>query len=221
MPESSSRAWESSPMADLSAAQSYARTGVAVENDSCPWRIGRPDACSRIDAWSGKPLVGAADAGKRWTSSRWTVTGPMGAPLLADPEYDIVPNRPGPEVDGASRWRATIFLPEKRGRCWASAITPMPRESNGSTRTLSRIRRRCARVPDTVNLFVNSSLDGRRMLWLAFSDQDPGTYLLLDLERAQVDPTGQRAMSWINRRRIAPMLSIKYRRATASSSMGS
>ena len=40
-------------------------------------------------------------------------------------------------------------------------------------------------LPDTVNLIVSRSEDEKRLLVLAFSDRDPGTYYLIDLRSAK------------------------------------
>jgi dipeptidyl aminopeptidase/acylaminoacyl peptidase len=47
------------------------------------------------------------------------------------------------------------------------------------------------------------------MLWLAFSDQNPGIYLLLDLDKHKLTPLATR-MKWIKPAQMAPMLSVKY-----------
>jgi len=187
------------------------------EDEASPWktilplenRAGQMRAVG-IDAASGKPLVGALTPEKRWTIFPLDpVTGTMGAPLLADPEYDIVPNRPGPEVDGVAL-AATIFSQKKGTLLGVRYYTDAPRVKWFDKDFVTYQAALDRALPDTVNLFVNSSLDGRRMLWLAFSDQDPGTYLLLDLERHKLTPLATR-MSWIKPAQMAPMLSIKYK----------
>ncbi len=186
------------------------------ENEASPWKTILPLAnrtgqmrAVGIDAATGRPLVGALTPEKRWTIFPLDpATGTMGAPLLSDPEYDIVPNRPSPEVDGIAL-AATIFSPKKGALVGIRYYTEAPRvkwfDRDFATYQAALDRA----LPDTVNLFVDASLDGRRMLWLAFSDQDPGTYMLLDLEKHKLTPLAPR-MSWIKPAQMAPMLSVKY-----------
>jgi dipeptidyl aminopeptidase/acylaminoacyl peptidase len=187
------------------------------DNEASPWktilplmnRKGQMRAVG-IDAASGKPLVGALTPEKRWTIFPLDpATGTMGAPLLADPEYDIVPNRPSPEVDGIAL-AATIFSPKKGALVGIRYYTDAPRvkwfDRDYATYQAALDRA----LPDTVNVFVSASLDGKRMLWLAFSDQNPGTYMLLDLEKHKLTPLAPR-MGWIKPAQMAPMLSVKYK----------
>jgi len=186
------------------------------ENEASPWktilplknRTGQMRAVG-IDTATGQPLVGALTPEKRWTVFPLDpATGTMGAPLLADPEYDIVPNHPGPQVDGIAL-ATTIFSPKKGALVGIRYYTDAPRvkwfDRDFATYQAALDRA----LPDTVNLFVNESLDGRRMLWFAFSDQNPGTYLLLDLEKHKLTPLAP-CMAWIKPAQMAPMLSIKY-----------
>jgi len=46
--------------------------------------------------------------------------------------------------------------------------------------------------PDTLNLFVDHSRDEKRALFLCYSDRDPGTYCLVDLEKTSIRPLGKR-----------------------------
>ncbi len=163
-----------------------------------------------IDAASGKPLVGALTPERRWTIFPLDpATGALGEPLLADPEYDIVQSHNSPEMDGVAL-AGTIFSPKKGALIGIRYYTDAPRVKwfNKDYATYQAALDRA--LPDTVNLFVNASLDGRRMLWLAFSDQNPGTYLLLDLDKHKLTPLATR-MSWIKPAQMAPMLSVKYK----------
>ena len=186
------------------------------EKEAAPWRTilpltnrtGQMRAVG-IDAATGRPLVGALTPEKRWTIFPLDpVTGTMGAPLLADPEYDIVPNRPGPQVDGVAL-ATTIFSPKKGALVGIRYYTDAPRvkwfDKDFATAQAALDRM----LPNTVNVFVNESLDGGRMLWLAFSDQDPGLYMLVDREKHKVTTLAPR-MSWIKPAQMAPMLSVKY-----------
>lgn len=186
------------------------------ESEAAPWktilplmnRTGQIRAVG-IDAATGKPLVGALTPEKRWTVFPLDpATGAIGAPLLADPEYDIVPNHPGPEVDGVAL-AATIFSPNKGALVGIRYCTESPRVKWFDQDYAAYQAALDRALPDTVNIFVNGSQDGKRLLWLAFSDRDPGTYMLLDLEKHKLTPVAPR-MAWIKPAQMAPMLSIKY-----------
>ena len=186
------------------------------EDEATPWRTILPLAnrtgqmrAVGIDAATGKPLVGALTAEKRWTVFPLDpVTGTMGAPLLADPEYDIIPSRNSPEIDGIAL-ATTVFSPKKGALIGIRYYTDAPRVKWFDKDFVTYQAALDRTLPDTVNLFVNASQDGRRMLWLAFSDQNPGTYLLLDLDKHKLTPLATR-MKWIKPAEMAPMLAVKY-----------
>ena len=186
------------------------------ENERAPWRAILPleNRAGQLravgfDAAGGRPLVGALTPEKRWTVFPLDpATGAMGAPLLSDPEYDIVPNRPSGSVDGIEL-ATPIFSDAKHALVGIRYLTETLR-MKWFDRDFATYQAALDRaMPETVNLFVNASLDGKRMLWYAFSDQNPGVYLLLDLEQHKLTPLAKR-MSWIKPAQMAQMLSIKY-----------
>jgi dipeptidyl aminopeptidase/acylaminoacyl peptidase len=65
------------------------------------------------------------------------------------------------------------------------------------------------RSPNTINLYVDHSRDDKRVLFLAFSDRDPGTYYLLDAEKKTIRPLAPR-MPQIKPNQMAEMLSVQY-----------
>jgi dipeptidyl aminopeptidase/acylaminoacyl peptidase len=64
-------------------------------------------------------------------------------------------------------------------------------------------------MPDTVNMLVGMSDDEKRLLWYSFSDQNPGEYSLLDLERRKLSLLATR-MPWVKPAQMTPMLMVKY-----------
>ncbi len=186
------------------------------ENEQAPWRTILPlqDRGGHIrpvgfDRASGKVLVGALTKEKRWTVFPLDpATGTLGEPLLTDPEYDIVPDRPGGEVDGI--WLAgTIFSQKKQALVGIRYFTELShvkwfdRDYAGCQMAVDHV------LPNTVNLLVDASEDEKRMLWYAFSDQDPGSYYLMDQEKHSFKLLGPR-MTWIKPAQMAQMLAVKY-----------
>ena len=60
-----------------------------------------------------------------------------------------------------------------------------------------------------MNILVDESLDGKRLLWLGFSDCNPGAYYLFDKEKRAIKALGVR-MNWISRRKWRPCSDVKY-----------
>lgn len=184
-------------------------------DDTQPWREILPmenrstDLQSLgYDSASGKVVVAALDVNRRWAPYGVNpVNGDLGEPLLSDPEYDIVPARFYISVDGVSL-SAPIFGPAGNLIAYRY-FTEAPRVKWFDKNFAEYQRKMDHVLPKTVNIPVKISRNGKRILWFAFSDQDPGTYLLSDLETNRLRPLGRR-MSWIKPEQMAPMLSIKY-----------
>ncbi len=162
-----------------------------------------------FDAAQGRPLVSGLTAEKRWTVFPLDpATGEIGAPLLSDPEYDILPNRPGGVVDNIAM-AGTIFSIKKQALVGIRYYTESNRVKWFDKDYATYQAALDHGLPNTVNLFVNASDDGQRLLWYCFSDQDPGIYMLLDLQKHSLKSLAPR-MSWIKPAQMAPMLSVKY-----------
>jgi len=185
------------------------------ESASAPWktvlplekRAGRMQAVG-FDAASGKPLVAALTPEKRWTVFPVDPgTGEIGAPLLSDPEYDIVPPRSG-TFDRVAL-AGTIFSRAKKSLVGIRYYTDAPRvkwfDRDFATYQAALDRA----MPDTLNVYAGASRDLKRLLWLCFSDQNPGAYMLLDTEQRKLKLLGSR-MKWIDPAKMAPMLAVKY-----------
>ena len=186
------------------------------ETEQAPWRTILPlenRAGGQIrpvgfDAASGRIFVSALTAEKRWTIFPLDpATGVMGAPLLQDPEYDIVSERlgdvAGVTLSGAILSRKKQTLVGIRFYKEAPRVKWFDREFAGYQSAVDHA------MPDTVNLFVNSSTDEKRMLWYAFSDQNPGEYFILDNEKHALKLLAPR-MGWVKPAQMAPMLNVKY-----------
>ena len=186
------------------------------ENEQAPWRTILPltDRSGHLrvlgfDAASDKLFVAALTPAKRWTVFPLDpATAKLGEALLADPEYDILPDHFIPSIDGLPL-DATIFSPRNDTLLGVRYVTEAPRVK-WFDRDMARNQKAVDRaLPDTTNLLVDISLDGKRMLWFAFSDQNPGGYFLADVEKHTFKSLAPR-MSWIKPAQMAPMLGVKY-----------
>ena len=194
------------------------KTGALYrENEKAPWRTvlkleKRPDGFRPIgfEPASERILLKTQTAQKRGTIAPLDPnTGVIGEPLLADPEYDILPERFIPSLDG-QLLAAPIFSRKKDKLLGVRYVTDAPRVTWFDP-AYSRYQASVDRaLPNTVNLLVDTSLDGKRLLWFGFSDQNPGGYYLADLEKRTFKPVLSR-MSWIKPEQMAPMLAITYK----------
>lgn len=187
------------------------------EDEKAPWRTILPlkNRSGQLrpvgfDAANNRILVAALTEQKRWTIFPMDpATGEMGGPLLSDPEYDILPGHFIPTIDGHAL-AAPIFSPKKDALLGVRYVTDAPR-----VKWFDRdfVRNQAAvdhASPNTVNLLVDLSLDGKRMLWFAYSDQNPGEYYLADMERHSFKLIARR-MGWIKPAQMAQMLAVKYK----------
>jgi dipeptidyl aminopeptidase/acylaminoacyl peptidase len=186
------------------------------ETEKAPWRTILP-LKNRIgsirpvgfDAANNRIFVAALTDEKRWTVFPLdSVSGELGAPLLADPEYDILPDHFIPTIDGHALC-SPIFSPKKNALLGVRYVTDAPRVK-WFDREFIRYQAAVDRAaPNTVNLLVGMSLNGKRLLWFGYSDQDPGVYFLADMEKHTFKPFAA-MRSWINPATQAPMLAVKY-----------
>jgi dipeptidyl aminopeptidase/acylaminoacyl peptidase len=186
------------------------------EDERTPWRTILPleNRSGQIkpagfDAGGQRLLVTALNREKRWTVFPMDlVTGALGEPLLSDPEYDIVPGR-SIESSLGIPLVSTIFSPSKKSLVGIRYYTESLRVKWFDKEFVSYQFAVDKSLPDTTNLLADMSQDGKRMLWYAFSDQNPGAYYLFDLEKRSFRLVASR-MSWLKPAQMAPMLSVKY-----------
>jgi dipeptidyl aminopeptidase/acylaminoacyl peptidase len=185
------------------------------ENAAAPWRTilplkNRAGGLRPLgyDAAGHRMLVAALNPEQRWAVFPLDpATTELGQPLASDPVYDIVPEG---LADGAGVGLvSTIFSRKKqtlvglRYFTETSHVKWFDRDFAGYQVSVDHS------MPDTVNLLVGMSDDEKRLLWYAFSDQSPGEYFLLDLEKRKLSLLGAR-MPWVKPAQMAPMLLIKY-----------
>ena len=161
-----------------------------------------------FDAASGHVLVGALNAENRWAVFPIDpATGTMGEALLSDPVYDVVSE--GIADSAGVGLVSTIFSRKKRSLLGiryyteASHVKWYDREFAGYQMSADKA------LPDTVNLLAGMSRDEKRLLWYSSSDQNPGQYFLMDVEKHKLTLLGSR-MPWVNPAQMAPMLLVKF-----------
>ncbi len=187
------------------------------ENEKAPWRTILPLENRKgqlrtvgFDSAHDKIFVAALTKEQRWTVFPLDpATGVMGEPLLSNAEYDIVPDHFTPSLDGLAL-AAPIFSPKRDALLGIRFVTDAPRVQWFDPAFANRQRAVDRILPDTVNILVDISLDGKKMLWFAFSDQDPGVYYLADEEGKTFKALAAR-MPWIKPAKMAPMLAINYK----------
>ncbi len=189
------------------------------ENETAPWkRLAPPPAAHgsllpvAMEGMGPGMYVSALTVQQRRAVYTFDAArGTLGDVLLDDPEYDILPGPDGlmPDFDGIPLARAVVprskhrltgvyFLTEKPRVRWFDP------EAAAEQRALDRA------LPDTFNVIVDGSRDGRRLLVLAFSDRSPGVYYLYDLADKSLTLVATR-MGWLKPEQMAPMLPIEYR----------
>lgn len=66
-----------------------------------------------------------------------------------------------------------------------------------------------AALPDTVNVPVSMTADGSKIIYLCFSDRDPGAYYLVDAAKNEFGIVG-RSGPWIKPQQMAPVQPIQF-----------
>lgn len=162
-----------------------------------------------LDAANNRIFVSNLTTAKRWAVfSLDPATGSLSEPLLSDAKYDIIPERYSPAIDGVGL-AGPIFAEKKGTLAGIRYYTESPRVRWFDPDFVKFQAAADRRFPDTVNLLVDQSRDGRKLLWLAFSDQNPGSYHLLDLDQKTFKLMGV-IRPWIDPAKMAPMLAVKY-----------
>ncbi len=161
-----------------------------------------------FDRATGRVLVAALTPERRWTVFPMDpATGTLGAPLLTDPEYDVVSNRPGifdrVALASVGFSRAKQSLIGIRYYAETVRVKWFDHDFAGYQLAIDRA------MPDTLNILAGTSRDDKRVLWLCYSDRDPGVYMLLDANKHKITRLGTR-MPWVNPAKMAQTLLVKY-----------
>ena len=153
--------------------------------------------------------VAALSPEKRTALFHLTLGGQSEAKLvLSDPEYDIVSQTFTPSMDGVAMARP-IFSEQKASLLGVWFVRDAPRVQWFDKQFVAYQRAIDRTLPNTINLYAGKSRDDQRVLFFAFSDRDPGTYVLLDAVKHSIKPIAPR-MPQIHPVQMAEMLSIHY-----------
>lgn len=186
------------------------------ETEKAPWRTILPLQDRRgglrpvgFDSSRNQIFIAALTEQRRWAIySMDPATGDIGSPLFSDPEYDILPQRYIPSINGHSL-ATPIFSPQRDALLGVRYITDAPRVK-WFDREFARMQQAVDHAsPDTVNLLIDVSRDGTRMLWFGYSDQNPGVYYLADVKQHSLKLLARR-MGWIKPAQMAQTLAVKY-----------
>ena len=135
-------------------------------------------------------------------------TGPTAKLVLSDPDYDIFPETYIPSVDGVPM-NSVVFSGKEQALLGVWYLRDAPRVRWYDSKFVAYQHAIDRTLPNTINLYVNKSRDDGRILFLAFSDRNPGTYYLLDAAQHTIKPVAPR-MPQIHPDQMAAMLSIHY-----------
>jgi dipeptidyl aminopeptidase/acylaminoacyl peptidase len=162
-----------------------------------------------FDAANDKVFVADLTDDRRWAIFRLDpVDGSLGEPVVKDPVYDIVPESYIPSIDGIAL-ASPILSRKSRTLVGVRYVSDLPRVK-WLDRDFARHQVGIDRgLPDTLNILVNTSDDEQRLLWLAYSDRDPGSYYLMDLTKRSLKVVAPR-MGWIKPALMAQTFAVKY-----------
>ncbi|MDI1319720.1 MAG: hypothetical protein PSW75_05925, partial [bacterium] len=186
------------------------------ENEQAPWRTILPLAGRGahlrpvgFDAANNRMFVAALTKERRWAPFALDpATGALGEPLLSDPEYDIFPERFIPAMSGVPLV-GPVFSQRKRALTGMRYYTETARVKWFDREYAAYQTVMDKNLPDTVNLLVDETLDGKRLLWFSYSDQNPGVYTLLDVEKHSFKQLA-RCRNAIKPEQMATTLAVKY-----------
>ena len=132
----------------------------------------------------------------------------LGDAILSDALYDSVPEGRVPSYAGISLSSPISSAKDNRllGMRWVSETPRVAWFDEHYAKIQLSVDRA---LPETVNLFIGSSEDESKLLFLSMSDVQPGIYHLLDQQARSLRPIGSR-MPWLNPDQLSPMLAIHY-----------
>ncbi len=154
--------------------------------------------------------VAGFNAQDRWSVFPYNLEdGSVGEAICSDPVYDVVGDGSHNTYAGLDLTRP-IFSERTQSLLGIAYTAEFPRTQwlDADFATIQTAVDRA--LPGRANLLVNSSRDDQRLLFLSFSDRDPGSYHLLDRTAKSFKPIGAR-MDWIDPTAMSPTMGIHYK----------
>jgi len=145
----------------------------------------------------------------RWSLFRFDLDQKeLGESMIDDPVYDTVPEGHIPRF-AELPLAAPILSPKDRHLLGMRYISESPRVK-WFDETYASVQNGIDKaLPNTINLMVDASKDGSKIIFLAMSDIQPGVYYLLDQSKRSLDVLGAR-MPWLKPSSLSQMLAIHY-----------
>jgi dipeptidyl aminopeptidase/acylaminoacyl peptidase len=188
------------------------------ENEKAPWHaLAQPKGVLGqirplgFDYSTQKLYVAALSSKGHWAIYPFDpATGALGDALMENPDYDVVLGEGlVPAIDGIAL-NQPIFSEQKQRLVGVYYLTEGPRMRWFDPDFAADQHAINKALPNTINLITSRTRDEKRMLVLAFSDRDPGTYYLFDTTEQTLTRIGAR-MGWIKPELMASMYPIKYK----------
>ncbi|MBS0661996.1 MAG: S9 family peptidase [Verrucomicrobia bacterium] len=133
-----------------------------------------------------------------------TVARTMSAPLCEDPVYDVGYNN-------SAQVLCTLHYSQHLKRVVGLSYEADHLKNVFWDESYARRQQLVDRaLPDTVNRLVQGSADGKRFVYLAYSDRDPGVYYLLDEEKKRLDELAV-VQPGLDPEQMAPMKPVAFK----------
>jgi dipeptidyl aminopeptidase/acylaminoacyl peptidase len=187
------------------------------ENENTPWRkLELPDNLTGSQVLvfdhDDQHVFVTAESPEHRVALAWLELGdkPASKLVLSDPEYDVIPEAGAmiPTFDRIPLARP-VYSAKKNALVGITYLREGPRVQWFDKGFATFQQKIDQKMPNTVNLYVDHSRDEKRALFLCYSDRDPGTYCLVDLEKKSVVSLGSR-MPQIKPDEMAQMFPIHY-----------
>ncbi len=188
---------------------------IARDDEKSPWERLKFTAGKMgiigYDYDNSSLYVSSLSPEKRWAIYRFNPDDDvLNEPLMADPVYDLTYETGYvPAVDGIPLCQL-ILSDSRRALVGIRYLTEGPKVRWFDPDYAAKQKRIDGTLPGTVNIITSRSKDENRMIVLALSDRDPGTYYLFDFTAGEVRRIAPR-MAWIDPARMAPMYPVAYK----------
>jgi dipeptidyl aminopeptidase/acylaminoacyl peptidase len=195
------------------------RSGVIFrDSEAAPWRTLPPPENVRggLSPLGFSPdgrrlIIAAENERKRRAVYYYDIeTGKLGDEIASHPQFDIIPERGSPSIDGVSL-AGTVTSDLAENVIGIRYITDGPQMLWFDSGFAALQEKLDKILPGAINLIVSRSQDEARFLVLSFSDRNPGSYFLIDLKGAKpaFNRLAERIAAFPTKAAV-PMYPIKY-----------